>query len=86
MGKLTVEKTDIEGVLIITPEVREDARGYFMETYQKKDFEAVGVNVEFVQDNQSASRKGVLRGLHFRSSSLRTSLFVLLKALYMMCA
>ena len=54
MGKLTVEKCDIEGVLIITPEVREDARGYFMETYQKKDFEAVGVNVDFVQDNQSA--------------------------------
>ena len=66
MGKLTVEKCDIEGVLIITPEVREDARGYFMETYQKKDFEAVGVNVDFVQDNQSASRKGVLRGLHFQ--------------------
>jgi len=66
MGKLTVEKCDIEGVLIITPEVREDSRGYFMETYQKKDFEAVGVNVDFVQDNQSASRKGVLRGLHFQ--------------------
>lgn len=66
MGKLTVEETGIEGVKIITPQIFPDARGYFMETYQKKDFEAVGINVDFVQDNQSASRKGVLRGLHFQ--------------------
>lgn len=66
MGKLTVETCDIEGIRIITPEVRYDERGYFMETYQQKDFEAAGVNVTFVQDNQSASKKGVLRGLHFQ--------------------
>ncbi len=66
MGKLTVETCEIEGIRIITPEVRPDARGYFMETYQKRDFEAAGVNVDFVQDNQSASKKGVLRGLHFQ--------------------
>lgn len=66
MGKLTVETCEIEGVKIITPEVRLDERGYFMETYQKKDFEAAGIDVEFVQDNQSASKKGVLRGLHFQ--------------------
>ncbi len=66
MGKLTVETCEIEGVKVITPEVRPDARGYFMETYQKRDFEAVGIDMEFVQDNQSASKKGVLRGLHFQ--------------------
>lgn len=66
MGKLTVEETKIEGVKIITPKVFPDERGYFMETYQKKDFEEIGIDVEFVQDNQSASKKGVLRGLHFQ--------------------
>ncbi len=86
MGKLTVEKTDIEGVLIITPEVREDSRGYFMETYQKKDFEAVGVNAEFVQDNQSASRKGVLRGLHFQKQFPQDKLVRVIKgAVYDVC-
>ena len=86
MGKLTVEKCDIEGVLIITPEVREDTRGYFMETYQKKDFEAVGVNVDFVQDNQSASRKGVLRGLHFQKQFPQDKLVRVIKgAVYDVC-
>ena len=86
MGKLTVEKCDIEGVLIITPEVREDARGYFMETYQKKDFEAVGVNVDFVQDNQSASRRGVLRGLHFQKQFPQDKLVRVIKgAVYDVC-
>lgn len=66
MGKLTVETCEIEGIKVITPEVHGDARGYFMETYQQKDFEAIGVDVTFVQDNQSASKKGVLRGLHFQ--------------------
>lgn len=66
MGKLTVETCEIEGLKIITPEVHGDNRGYFVETYQKKDFEAIGVDVEFVQDNQSASKRGVLRGLHFQ--------------------
>lgn len=66
MGKLNVETCEIEGVKVITPEVHYDARGYFVETYQKKDFEAIGIDVEFVQDNQSASSKGVLRGLHFQ--------------------
>ncbi len=66
MGKLTVEECNIKGIKVITPQVFNDARGYFMETYQKKDFEAIGIDVEFVQDNQSASKKGVLRGLHFQ--------------------
>ncbi|MCM1185886.1 MAG: dTDP-4-dehydrorhamnose 3,5-epimerase [Lachnoclostridium sp.] len=66
MGKITVETCDIEGLKIITPEVRGDARGYFMETYQYEDYKAAGIPQIFVQDNQSASKKGVLRGLHFQ--------------------
>ncbi len=66
MGKITVETCEIEGLKIITPEVRGDARGYFMETYQYEDFKAAGIPEVFVQDNQSASRRGVLRGLHFQ--------------------
>ncbi|MBO4515130.1 MAG: dTDP-4-dehydrorhamnose 3,5-epimerase [Lachnospiraceae bacterium] len=66
MGKLIVETCEIEGLKVITPEVREDARGYFMETYQYNDFKAAGIPEVFVQDNQSASRRGVIRGLHFQ--------------------
>lgn len=66
MGKITVETCKIEGLKVITPTVFGDARGYFMETYQYEDFKAAGIDVVFVQDNQSASKKGVLRGLHFQ--------------------
>ena len=66
MGKITVETCEIEGLKVITPEVFGDSRGYFMETYNRNDFADAGINMEFVQDNQSASRKGVLRGLHFQ--------------------
>ncbi len=66
MGKITVETCEIEGLKVITPEVREDARGYFMETYQYNDYKAAGIDQVFVQDNQSSSTKGVLRGLHFQ--------------------
>ncbi len=68
MGKFSVETCEIEGVKIITPTVFGDERGYFMETYQKNDFKEIGIDVEFVQDNQSASKKGVLRGLHFQKN------------------
>ena len=66
MGQFDFKKTDIEGVFIITPKKFGDQRGYFMETYNRKDFVAAGIDAEFVQDNQSKSRKGVLRGLHFQ--------------------
>ena len=66
MGKITVETCDIEGLKIITPAVFGDARGYFMETYNYNDYKAAGIPEVFVQDNQSASKKGVLRGLHFQ--------------------
>ena len=66
MGKITVETCDIEGLKIITPTVFGDERGYFMETYNYNDYKAAGIDMEFVQDNQSMSVKGVLRGLHFQ--------------------
>lgn len=59
-------KTNIDGVFIIEPCVFGDSRGYFMETYRESDFFEVGINNVFVQDNQSKSKKGVLRGLHFQ--------------------
>ena len=66
MGKITVETCDIEGLKVITPTVFGDERGYFMETYNYNDYKAAGIDQEFVQDNQSSSKKGVLRGLHFQ--------------------
>ena len=66
MGKITVETCGIEGLKVITPAVYGDNRGYFMETYNYNDFKAAGIPEVFVQDNQSCSTKGVLRGLHFQ--------------------
>ena len=66
MGKIQVETCEIEGLKVITPTVFGDERGYFMETYNYNDFKEAGIDQEFVQDNQSSSKKGVLRGLHFQ--------------------
>lgn len=68
MGKITVTDNcnGIEGLKVIEPSVFGDARGYFMETYNYNDFAEAGIDCKFVQDNQSASKKGVLRGLHFQ--------------------
>ena len=64
---MKVQHTDIEGVYIIEPVLHGDERGYFMESFSERDFEAqTSLNVRFVQDNESRSRKGVLRGLHFQ--------------------
>lgn len=63
---MEVIKTDIEGVLIIKPRIFTDARGYFFESYNKKEFDEKVGNVEFVQDNESRSTYGVMRGLHFQ--------------------
>ena len=65
-GNFTFTQTSIEGVIIVDVKAYGDARGYFMETYKRPDFVAGGIDVEFVQDNQSSSTKGVLRGLHFQ--------------------
>lgn len=67
MGKFNFIKTSIEGVYIIEPTVFGDNRGYFMESYSKRDFEEAGLTMNFVQDNESKSKKGVLRGLHFQT-------------------
>ena len=66
MGQIKVTKAPIEGLYVIEPSVHGDARGYFMETYNQKDMHEAGLNMVFVQDNQSMSTKGVLRGLHFQ--------------------
>lgn len=66
VGKITVETCGIEGLKVIVPKVFGDERGYFMETYHYEDYKAAGIGQVFVQDNQSSSRKGVLRGLHFQ--------------------
>ena len=66
MGKIKVTSCDIEGLYVIEPTVFNDERGYFMETYNQNDFKEAGLNMVFVQDNQSMSIRGVLRGLHFQ--------------------
>ena len=66
MGQIKVSKCPIEGLYVIEPAVHGDSRGYFMETYNQKDMEEAGLTMKFVQDNQSCSTKGVLRGLHFQ--------------------
>ncbi len=66
MGQIQVESCGIEGLKVITPQVFGDERGYFMETYHEKQFAEAGIDVDFVQDNQSSSRRGVLRGLHYQ--------------------
>lgn len=65
-GNFTFTQTSIEGVTIVDVKSYGDDRGYFMETYKQPDFVAGGIDVDFVQDNQSSSTQGVLRGLHFQ--------------------
>ena len=79
MGKFNFIKTSIEGVVIVEPTAFGDSRGYFMETYQKEDFKAGGIDIDFVQDNQSSSKKGVLRGLHFQKTFPQAKLVRVLK-------
>lgn len=76
MGQITVEKNvgGIEGLCVITPAVHGDNRGYFMETYSQRDMAEAGLDIPFVQDNQSMSVKGVLRGLHFQIQYPQTKL------------
>lgn len=68
MGNFIFQKTDIDGVYIIETKVFSDNRGYFLETYNQTAFEEAGLRYQFVQDNQSSSCKGVLRGLHFQKN------------------
>lgn len=76
MAQIKVEKNvgGIEGLCVIEPAVHGDARGYFMETYSQRDMAEFGLDINFVQDNQSMSTKGVLRGLHFQKNYPQTKL------------
>ena len=81
MGQIIVEKNvnGIEGLCVITPAVHGDNRGYFMETYSERDMKENGIDIVFVQDNQSMSTKGVLRGLHFQKQYSQTKLVRVIK-------
>ncbi len=69
MGNFKFTQTPIPGVIVVEPKVFGDNRGYFMETFVDRDFAEGGIDITFVQDNQSRSKKGVLRGLHFQKKN-----------------
>jgi dTDP-4-dehydrorhamnose 3,5-epimerase len=71
---MKIELTELPGVIVIEPEVFTDARGYFLETYNAKTFAEAGINEQFVQDNQSLSKRGVLRGLHYQKEQAQGKL------------
>lgn len=81
MGKICVEKDvgGIKGLCLITPKVFGDERGYFMETYNEMEMKEEGIDITFVQDNQSMSSRGVLRGLHFQKKHPQTKLVRVIK-------
>ncbi len=79
IGNFTFTETKINGVYVIEQKCYGDNRGYFMETYKKADFDAAGLAYDFVQDNQSSSRKGVLRGLHFQKAHPQAKLVRVLR-------
>jgi dTDP-4-dehydrorhamnose 3,5-epimerase len=79
MGNFKFEEQKIKGIFLIEPKVFGDERGYFMETYHQEDFRAAGIDRSFVQQNQSMSRKNVLRGLHFQKEHPQGKLVRVLK-------
>jgi dTDP-4-dehydrorhamnose 3,5-epimerase len=79
MSKFTFTEASLEGVYIIEPTVFGDERGYFMETYHAEEFKSAGLDLNFVQDNQSKSKKGVLRGLHFQHTQPQGKLVRVIK-------
>ncbi len=79
MGQIKVEKCPIDGLYVIEPSVHGDSRGYFMETYNQNDMHEAGFDMVFVQDNQSMSTKGVLRGLHFQKQFPQSKLVRVIK-------
>lgn len=83
MGQINVDYNvnGIEGLCIITPTVHIDSRGYFMENYSERDLKEAGLDIHFVQDNQSGSMKGVLRGLHYQKQYPQTKLVRVLKGI-----
>jgi dTDP-4-dehydrorhamnose 3,5-epimerase len=71
---MKIQLTELPGVIVVEPEVFKDARGYFLETYNAKTFAEAGINEQFVQDNQSQSKRGVLRGLHYQKEQAQGKL------------
>ncbi len=78
---LKIEKTSLEGVLLIKPNVYFDNRGYFLESYNKEEFKINNIDISFVQDNQSVSKKGVLRGIHYQKLHPQTKLVRVIKGI-----
>ncbi|NLT46552.1 MAG: dTDP-4-keto-6-deoxy-D-glucose epimerase, partial [Thermotogaceae bacterium] len=79
MGKFRKIPTSIPDLYIIEPTVFGDERGFFMETYSKKEFREIGIDIDFVQDNHSRSKKGTLRGLHFQKKFRQAKLVRVIK-------
>nr|WP_319539985.1 dTDP-4-dehydrorhamnose 3,5-epimerase [uncultured Methanospirillum sp.] len=79
MGKIIITQTNLDNVLLIEPHLFIDSRGFFVESYNKKDFSDAGILDEFVQDNHSKSQKGVLRGLHFQYPHSQVKLVRIIK-------
>lgn len=79
MERFIKKETNIEGLLVIENHSFEDQRGFFMETYNKREFEKLGILNNFVQDNHSKSSKGVLRGLHFQKNYSQAKLVRVIK-------
>ena len=76
---MIIETTPIEGLLVVKPDVFGDSRGYFQETWNKEQYTKEGLDVDFVQDNLSFSRKGILRGLHFQNPGSQGKLVYVLQ-------
>jgi dTDP-4-dehydrorhamnose 3,5-epimerase len=76
---MKIQTTELQGVLVLEPEIFSDARGYFLETYNAKVFQGAGIREQFVQDNQSQSRQGVLRGLHYQHEQAQSKLIRVLQ-------
>lgn len=79
MSQIKITRVGIEGLAIIEPTVHGDDRGYFMETYNQNDMKEAGIDAVFVQDNQSMSKKGVLRGLHYQKEFPQAKLVRVIK-------
>ncbi len=73
-GKMKASSTDIEGIIVLEPKVFGDERGFFFESYNRKTFAALGIDDSFVQDNQSSSRRGTLRGIHYQVRNAQAKL------------
>jgi dTDP-4-dehydrorhamnose 3,5-epimerase len=68
MGKFEKIPVKLNGVFLVQPKIFRDSRGFFLESYNKEEFDTIGIDMEFVQDNHSCSSKGVIRGMHYQTT------------------